>query len=158
MFKLKNSILRRAYKFLGRYIHARRYDMSLPLSVSLLDQKKSALSVLPSLEMSGHLRDISKTGLSLILPSMRFGDRFLITGHYPLRVMVELPNRVVSIQVAPVRYDKLKEEQSSERKYLVGARITQMTETDREHLTDYIQQMKRSGTGSLNFARDAKSI
>jgi hypothetical protein len=157
MVKLKNSILRRAYKFLGRYIHARRYDMSLPLSVSLLDQKKSALSMPTSLEMSGELRDISKTGLSLILPSMRFGNRFLITGHYPLRVIVQLPNRVVNIQVAPVRYDKLKEEQS-ERKYLIGARIMQMTETDREHLTEYIQQMRKSGTGSLNFARDAKSI
>jgi hypothetical protein len=157
MVKLKNSIVRRAYKFLGRYFHARRYEMSLPLSVSLLDQKRTALSVPPSLEMSGHLRDISKTGLSLILPSMRFGNSFLITGHYPLRVIVELPNRVVNIQVVPVRYDKLKEEQS-ERKYLIGARIMQMTETDREHLTDYIQQMRKSGTGSLSFARDAKSI
>jgi hypothetical protein len=157
MVKLKNSIKSRAYRFLGRYIHARRYGMSLPLSVSLLDQKTTALSVPCSPEMSGHLRDISKTGLSLILPSMRFGNRFLISGHYPLQVTVELPNRVLNIQVAPVRYDKLKEEQS-ERRYLIGARIMQMTDSDREHLTDYIEQSKKRGTQSLNFARDAKSI
>jgi hypothetical protein len=158
MVKPKNSLASRVYGFLGHYIHARRYDMSLPLSVSLLDQKKKAAQSVPGhAEMPGYLRDISKTGLSLILPSMRFGNRFLISGHYPLRVMVELPNRVVDIQVAPVRYDKLREEQS-ERRYLIGARITQMTDADREHLTEYIQQMKKSGPQNLSFARDAKSI
>ena len=157
MVKLKNSIMSRAYRFLGRYIHAKRYGMNLPLSVSLLDQKKTAVSVPCSTEMSGHLRDISKTGLSLIVPSMRFGNRFLISGHYPLQVLVELPNRVLNIQVAPVRYDKLKEEQS-ERRYLIGARIMQMTDSDREHLRDFIQQSKKHGAQTLSFARDAKSI
>jgi hypothetical protein len=157
MVKLKNSIMSRACGFVGRYIHARRYDMSLPLSVSLLDQEKTAASVPCSQEMTGHLRDISKTGLALIVPSIRFGNRFLICGHYPLQVMVELPNRVLNIQVAPVRYDKLKEEQS-ERRYLIGARITEMTDADREHLVNYIQQSKKRGTQTLSFARDAKSI
>jgi hypothetical protein len=156
MVKPTNSIVSRVYGFLGRYIHAKRYHVNLPLSVSLLDQK-TAGSVPCHPEMSGHMRDISKTGLSLIVPSIRFGNRFLISGHYPLRVMVQLPNRVVNIQVAPVRYDKLREEQS-EPGYLIGARILQMTDADRDHLTQYMQQMKKSRPEALSFARDAKSI
>lgn len=153
MFKLMGSIVRRAYSFLGRYFHARRHETSLPLSVSLLDQKKSAARISGAQAMSGYLRDISKTGLSLLVPSIRFGDSFLLSGHYPLRVLVELPNRMINIQVAPVRYDKLMED-----RYLIGARIMEMSDADRQHLMDYIQQVKKSGAQTLNFARDAKSI
>jgi hypothetical protein len=104
--------------------------------------------------MSGYLRDISKTGLSLVVPSLRFGNRFLVSGHYPLRVMVELPNGTVDIQVAPVRYDKLHEK--SDRKYLIGARIMQMTDSDRRHLSQYIQEVKKSKPVSFSFARETK--
>ena len=155
MLKLMSSIVGRAYKLLGTYIHARRHDMRLPLSVSLLDEKTISDPYSPA--MPGYLRDISKTGISLIVPSIRFGDRFLLSGHDPLRVRVELPSGAVNIQVAPVRYDRLYEEQS-ERRYLIGARIMEMTASDREHLTRYIQQVKKSEAASFSFARDAKPV
>ncbi len=107
--------------------------------------------------MAGHLRDISRTGLSLIVPSIRFGNRFLLSGHDPLRVKVELPSGAVNIQVVPVRYDKL-EGEPVERQYLIGARITQMDDSDREHLVEYIQQLKKRKATSLSFSRDAKPV
>lgn len=157
MSKLANSVLRRARGFLGRYIHARRYEMSLPLSVSLIQEQKSAANLRACAEMSGHLRDISRTGVSMILPSIRFGDRFLLTGHYPLSVMLELPGRVVTMQVAPVRYDRVREG-LVESQYLVGARIVEMRDRDREHLMQYVQQARKRQPERLNFARDVKSI
>lgn len=155
MVKMMNSIVGRVYSFLDNHIHARRYDMRLPLSVSLLDSRRAAARVPNASDMSGYLRDISKTGLSLVVPSLRFGNRFLVSGHDPLRVMVELPNGIVNIQVAPVRYDKLHEKQS-DRKYLIGARIMQMTESDRRHLTQYMQEVKKTKAISLSFARETK--
>ena len=101
------------------------------------------------------MRDISKTGLSLVVPSLRIGNRFLVSGHDPLCVMVELPDGIVNIQVAPVRYDKL-HEKLSDRRYLIGARIVRMTESDRRHLTQYLQEVKKSKAISLSFAREAK--
>jgi hypothetical protein len=157
MVKLMSSIAGRAYKLLGAYVHARRHNVRLPLSVSLLDARTMTVSDPYSPAMAGYLRDISKTGLSLVVPSIRFGDRFLLSGHDPLRVRVELPNGAVNIQVAPVRYDRLEEEQS-ERRYLIGARIMEMTASDREHLTRYIQQLKKSKAASFAFARDAKPV
>jgi hypothetical protein len=156
MVKLVSSLVGRTYKLVDNFIHARRHDMRLPLSVSLLESKPTWRSASYSPAMSGYLRDISKTGLSLVVPSIRFGSYSLISGHYPLHISVELPNRVVNIQVAPVRYDKLFGEQS-ERKYLIGARIMQMTDSDREHLVQYIQQVKKHKAASFSFARDAKS-
>lgn len=157
MVKLMSSIAGRAYKLLGTYVHARRHNVRLPLSVSLLDGRTMTVSDPYAPAMAGYLRDISKTGISLVVPSIRFGDRFLLSGHDPLRVRVELPGGAVNIQVSPVRYDRLEEEQS-ERRYLIGARITEMTASDREHLTRYIQQLKKSKAASFAFARDAKPV
>lgn len=132
--------------------------MRLPLSVSLLDSKTKAASLPYSPAMSGYLRDISKTGLALVVPSIRFGNCFLLSGHDPLRVIVELPNRALNIQVEPVRYYRFEEEEQNDRRYLIGARIMEMTDSDREHLAQYIQQTRKSKAASFSFARDAKPV
>ena len=72
-----------------------------------------------------------------------------------MRVLVELPNGVVNIHVAPVRYDKLHEKQA-DRRYLIGARIMKMTDSDRQNLSQYMQEAKKSKALSFSFARDAK--
>jgi hypothetical protein len=155
--KLVNSIVGRAGELLGTYIHARRHEARLPLSVSLLEPKTPTFNSAYSPAMAGHLRDISRTGLSLVVPSIRFGNRFLLSGHDPLRVKVELPSGAVNIQVVPVRYDKL-EGEPVERQYLIGARIMQMDDSDREQLVEYIQQLKKRKAASLSFSRDAKPV
>lgn len=155
MVKMMNSIVGRVCSFFDNHIHARRYDMRLPISVTLLDSRRVAKRIPSPSDMTGYLRDISRTGLSLVVPSLRFGNHCLVTGHYPLHVMVELPNGVVDIQVAPVRYDRLPEKQS-DREYLIGARIMQMTDSDRKHLMQYLQDTKKSKPVSFSFARESK--
>lgn len=157
MVRFVNAIMTRARKVLGEYIHAPRHFVRLPLYVSLIDSKKNSSRVSPSSTMSGYLRDISKTGLSLVVPSLRFGNRCLISGHYPLRVAVQLPSGIANINVTPVRYDRLKEENLA-RSYLIGARITQIAEPDRKHLVQYIQKVKEGQATSFSFVRDAESV
>lgn len=157
MVRLMNAIVSRAQRLLGQYVHAPRHYMRLPLYVSLIDSKKTSANMSSSSTMSGYLRDISKTGLSLVVPSLRFGNRCLISGHYPLRVTVQLPNGVANIQVAPVRYDRLKDEHLA-RSWVIGARITQITEPDRQHLIQYIKQVKVGQAASFSFVRDAESV
>ena len=157
MSKLANLIPGSARGLLGRYLHARRYAVSLPLSVALLEEGRAGASLPAGPEMAGQLRDISRTGISLFIPSLRIGDRFLLTGHYPMRVMLELPNGVVRMKVAPVRYDRVREDHVDSQ-YMVGARIVQMAEPDRERLMQYIRQAGKRRTEVLGFARDAESI
>ena len=157
MVRLVNRVMGRARKFLGSYVHATRHDMRLPLYVSLFDPRKNAARTPSSSSMSGYLRDISKTGVSLVVPSLRFGNHCLISGHYPLTVTLQLPNGVASIQVAPVRYDRVKEGQL-ERSYLIGARIIQITDPDRKNLVHYIHQLKDRRAASFSFVQDAKSV
>jgi hypothetical protein len=157
MVKLMNSILVRTYRLIGNYSNAQQYGLRLPVSVSLLYFKSAAVSVPCSPAMAGYLRDVSKTGLSLVVPSLRFGNRFLVSQYHPLGVTVELPDGVVDIQVAPVRYDKLNAAQG-EHGYLIGGRIMRITEADRQRLARHIQQMKKGKALPLSLAPEAKSI
>lgn len=157
MVEAMDSIVRYVYGFLANHLHVRRSEMSMPVTVSLLDLGKNPVVAHCPPAMPGFLRDISKTGLSLVVPSVSFGDRFLTDGYCEMRIMVELPNGAVNIQAAPVRYDKLVEPQS-EGAYLVGARILRIAGADRKSLAHHIQQMKRSRASipqtSFALARD----
>jgi len=157
MVKLISSFVSRAYGLLDYYSYTRRYGLRLPVHVSLLYFKSAKVSVPCSPPMPGYLRDLSKTGLSLIVPSLRFGNRFLVSEYHPLRVRVELPDGTVDIQVAPVRYDKLHETQG-ERSYIIGGRIMRLTAADRSRLSQHIQLIKKSQAIALSFAPDAKSV
>src|ERR1041384_1083375 len=156
MVKLMSSIVTRAHELLDNYSYARRYGLRLPVQVALLYFKSAAVCVPCSPAMSGYLRDISKTGLSLVVPSLRFGNRFLVSEYHPLGVRVELPNGAVNIQVSPVRYDKLSEGQG-ERRYLIGGRILCLPEADRKRLLQPLQLTKKGHEVSFNLTRDAKS-
>jgi PilZ domain len=157
MPKVKDSIARRLYGLLVNHIQIRRSEMRLPVTVSLLDLGRNPVVAHHPPVMPGFLRDISKTGLSLVVPSVSFGDRFLTDGYCEMRIMVELPDGAVNIQAVPVRYDKFDEPQN-ECAYLVGARILRMADPDRESLARYIKQVKRSSAGipqtSFALARD----
>ncbi|MGB7924110.1 MAG: PilZ domain-containing protein [Pyrinomonadaceae bacterium] len=137
-----DSVGRWFYNLMSNHLHVRRSGMDMPVTVSLLDLGKNPVVARLPAAMTGVLRDISKTGVSLVLPSVSFGDRFLTDGYCEMRIMVELPNGAVNIQAAPVRYDKFDEAQS-EGAYLVGARILRMTVQERKSLVKRIQQVKK---------------
>jgi hypothetical protein len=155
--EVMNSMIRRLYDVMVNRVRVRRSGMRLPLTISLLDAKTKAISTQFSPAMSGYLNDISRTGLSLVIPSVRFGNRYPIGSGYVLRIIVKLPKRAVNIQATPVRYDRLDESQG-EYSYLIGARILQMSKTDRRYLVQYIQKMRKSGAEESNtsFAHDAR--
>ena len=157
MPKVRDSIARRLYSLLVNHIQVRRSGMRLPVTVSLLDLGRNPVVAHRPPAMPGFLHDISKTGLSLVVPSVSFGDRFLIDGYCEMRIMIELPDGAVNIQAVPVRYDKFDEPQN-ECAYLVGARILRMADPDRKSLDHHIQQVKRSSASipqtSFALARD----
>jgi hypothetical protein len=151
-----STIVGRTHEFIDNHVYTRRYDMRLPVTVSILYLKTATVSVPCSPSLAGYLRDISRTGVSLVVPSIRFGNCSLVSGNYPLGVTIELPDGPASMQVAPVRYDRLSAEQDKSR-YLIGARIMQITASDRKRLLQYIERFKKSRALSLTFAREANS-
>jgi hypothetical protein len=149
-----STIVGRTSEFIDNHVYTRRHRMRLPLTVSILRFKTAAVCVPCSPAIPGYLRDISKTGISLVVPTIRFGDCSLVSGTYPLGIMVELPNRAISVQVIPVRYDLLSAGRGQAR-YLIGARIMQITDSDRTRLSQHLAKSKKSQPRTFGFARGA---
>jgi hypothetical protein len=143
--KLFSSIVVRAFGLLGGYSYAQRHGLRLPVNVSLLHVKSAAVSVPCSPAVAGYLLNISRTGLALVVPSLRFGNRFLVSEHPPLGVWIELPGGSVNIQMTPVRYDRLNGAQA-DCGYVIGGRIVRMADADRERLARHIQGLKKTRT------------
>jgi hypothetical protein len=161
MPEIVRSIIGRFCRIIGN--HARRHELRLPLTLSLQDCRThrayASTRTSRAATISGHTRNISDTGLSLILPSVHFGNRYLMDGELTLKIELEFPAGPINFQVAPVRYEALDENQV-ECGYLVGLRITKIADTERQRLAAYLRQAKRSTTPSpkTTFAQNAQTL
>ena len=154
--RVLRSLMAHAHDLLINRVRVRRSGMRLPLNLALIDSK--ARGEKPSLSLAGFLHDISKTGLSLVVPSVRFGDRYPVGDHYSLRIRIQLPKKIVDIRATPVRYNKLSETKG-EQGYLIGARITQLDASDRRQLNRHLQQVRKRNpvASQTSFAHDLES-
>lgn len=83
--------------------------------------------------------DVSATGLALIVPAIRIGEHYLAGSDRQLHVKLELPSGPVEMKVASVRYESLEDESG----YLIGARILEMSDTDRTSFEKYLAKVMR---------------
>jgi hypothetical protein len=88
--------------------------------------------------LAGYTRDISATGLALIVPAIRIGEHYLAGEERRLRVVLELPSGPIDLVATPVRYEPIDEDEN-EQGFLIGARITEISSQDRERLTSYLK-------------------
>ena len=132
MPELMRSIVARLHRFVGDRRRAPRYRLRLPFIISLPDVRASANTngALRSPSLEGFTRDVSATGLALILPAIRIGEHYLTNEGRPLLIMLELPTGTLQIEAVSVRYERL-DENESEKGYLVGVKITEMSDDDR---------------------------
>ena len=124
-------------EYAGDRRRARRRRARLLVSVSpFASGKTNGRRPLPVLE--GHAYDISSTGLAMILPAIRIGEHYLAGEDRMLLIVLELPSGPVQMRATSVRYERLDESLSDEG-YLIGARITQMSEAHRTQFLSYLE-------------------
>jgi hypothetical protein len=114
-------------------------DMRLLFSLTVQDAR-GAGSPLPMV-LRGHTHDISRTGLALVLPSLRSGERDLTRADRPLLMELELPSGAIRFQAAPVRFEETARE--GEEGALLGVHITSISESARAQLDQFLQQARR---------------
>lgn len=93
--------------------------------------------------LAGHTRDISATGLALILPAIRLGERYLMGEGRKIDVVLELPTKTITLRATPVRYERV-EEGEGDAGYIVGAHISEISEADRAHFIEYLRSLRKS--------------
>lgn len=93
------------------------------------------------LTFEGYTRDISETGLALIVPSADIKEIYRTGEYRPLLILLSLPAGQVEINAASVRCERL-DEAAEEKGYAIGARIIGMSDHDRERLRSYLQTLR----------------
>jgi PilZ domain len=127
------AVERRAAPRCSAHLEAR-----LLFSLSLRDARAvSHDAALPS-QLEGHTRNLSETGLAIIVPSLHFGGRYLNVVGSPLHIQLELPEGPVRIRATPVRAERLGEEEG----YLLGVRITEMNDSEWVKLVQYVRALR----------------
>lgn len=106
--------------------------MSFTLSLSDPRVASNGARRLPKLD--GYTQDVSVTGLALIVPAIRIGEHYLAGADRKLHVKLELPTGSVEMKVASVRYESLEDDSG----YLIGARILEISDTDRASFVKYV--------------------
>lgn len=116
-----------------------RKHLRLPCAVTLHEPHATgALRPSRAYTLEGTTRDLSASGVALILPAVRAGERYLTDAE--LRLVLEHPTGPLTMIVRPVRYEQLPPE-GAERGYLVGARIIRMDEEARARYEAHLRQL-----------------
>lgn len=107
------------------------------VTLSLSDPRVGSNGARRIPSLNGHTLDISSTGLALIVPAIRIGEHYLAGSDRKLHVKLELPSGAVEMKLATVRYESLEDDSG----YLIGARILEMSDSDRMSFEKYVAKV-----------------
>jgi hypothetical protein len=135
MPELIRSIAARVREYLGNRRRSTRYRVRLSVRVSPIKAARPArVSSAESDALYGYTRDISSSGLALILPSIRINNIYLTGEDRTLEILIEDESEPIVIYGFSARYERMDEE-AEDQGYLIGVKITEMSEEDRARYT-----------------------
>jgi hypothetical protein len=105
------------------------FAVNLPVGVSVPNEQLDPEAEEYPNPIMGRTRDLSETGLSLFLPSLRLGREQISGANFPLRIVLSLPDGIAVVQAVTVHAEETATPESG---FLIGARIKKMNERDRK--------------------------
>jgi hypothetical protein len=114
-----------------------RRSIKLEFRVLLVATKTSAEGEEQMLPLIGYTRDISESGLALLVSAKSMSVLYNLSETYTLQLVLTLPLGPVDLEVTPVRYQHINEGTSGSY-ILIGARITKISDEDRARLSEYL--------------------
>ena len=108
----------------------------LEFSVLLREAENSPTGVQHMRAVAGHTVNLSTIGLAVMLHAQNIDPQYLTGGENSMSIELDLPSGVsIEIEAMPVRYEKRDDG------YLIGARITDISERDRELYDEYLREL-----------------
>ena len=136
MSELPRRIVSHLRRFIGNRRHSKRVRARLSFTLSLTDPRVGANGSRRLPGLNGHTLDVSSTGVALVVPAIRIGEHYLAGSERRLYIKLELPSGPVEMKVVAVRYESLEDESG----YLIGARIVEMSDSDRASFEKYVSR------------------
>jgi c-di-GMP-binding flagellar brake protein YcgR len=137
MPELIRSVVSRVRVYFKDRRQAPRLRVRLLFSIAVSRKTRTNGAQSSDRTLKGHTRDISASGLAMMLPQVHFeGHHFAAEGR-ELQVVLELPTGAMSLVVMPMRYEKLDESELG-CNYLIGAQIVGIEDEDRNRFEAFI--------------------
>ena len=137
MSELPRRIVSQLRRFIGNRRRSRRVRTRLSFTLSLSDPRVGANGSRRLPTLNGHTLDVSISGVALIVPAIRIGEHYLAGADRKLHVKLELPSGPVEMKVVTVRYENLEDGSG----YLIGARILEISDSDRVSFEKYVAKV-----------------
>ena len=154
------GLIRSITAYLGKYVKGRRrlllrgerFEVRLPFIITLLGVGRRARSLDDATALVGYTRDMSETGLTLLLPSVRVGDAYLTDAGSRLEVKLELPGGTVAILTTSVRFEQLTRKEAG-CGYLLAVSIIKMQKGEQERYINYLKTVGNTGKRNRESAQ-----
>jgi hypothetical protein len=117
---------------------APRRRINLEFRVLLIATKMSAAGEEQTLPLIGYTRDISESGLGLIVSTQSMNVLYGLGQSYTLHLVLTLHVGSVELEMTPVRYQHINEGGSATH-LLIGAQITKMSDEDHVKFVEYLE-------------------
>lgn len=118
-------------EYVGNRRRAARHEIRLPVRISV--KPESAGEARGSI--AGFTQDISLHGVALVVGAIRIGTTYLTSEGSTLHLAIELPDgATLELTTTPVRYHKLETARGGDMNYLIGVRVTEITEAGQRRL------------------------
>jgi hypothetical protein len=153
------KLVSRLNRSVTKQIVAQRRELHLPVKISITpDRATGRLNGTPTtpepLSIRGETKDLSKTGIAFIVSAIRIKEYYLVGENRPLNAEIDLPDGTkLKMQVVGQRYEQINIHDSVS-EYFIGAKITQMSEAEREVYEDYLKNGAKSKAGVLQLKTD----
>jgi hypothetical protein len=142
MSELVRSVVSKFSRFIVDRRGAPRVNVRLPFSISI--QGTNGNGGRERL-LEGYTRDISASGLGLIVHTVRIDSYYIFVDGRPRKLVLRLPHGPVTMLVLPVRSERLGDSGAG---YIIGARITAIGEEDRQRYLEYLLSGLKPGRKS----------
>ena len=116
-----------------------RYNAELPCDLSPGDAELRS----PDDRLECRTRDLSETGVGVVAGSIYVGYTCVVDEGGALHVRIALPAGEIEMEATSAHYLRL-DSGAGEPAYLIGLRITSMSEEDRTAYLDYLEELSKT--------------
>ena len=142
-------------KTINERVVSPRKKYEVPIKIWFEPDRATGRLKLPveNLVMTGETKDMSKTGIGFHVAAIRIHENYLVGGGRILNAELDLPDGKIQMQIVGMRYEEVGQHISTSR-FLVGARITQMSDENREVYEYFLRHGGKRKKGSFALGID----
>jgi hypothetical protein len=132
-----------------------RKKYEVPIKIWFEPDKNSGRlkSSVENLLITGETKDMSRSGIGFIVGAIRIQENYLVGGGRVLNAELDLPSGKIEMQLVGMRYEEVGQHISTAR-FLVGAKITKMSDDDREAYEYFLRHGNKRKKGSFALGID----